>query len=298
MSDRLQQLTAFVRTTESGSFSRAARELGLTQPSISRIVSELEARLGVTLLLRSTRRVTPTDAGLVFLERAKQVLLDLESAEGAARGIDSLRGLIRVALPVTFGVREVVPRLPSFLERHPELRLELVMSDDRQDLIAEGADVAIRLGELGDSGFGARRLIELRRYVVAAPGYLAARGIPVTPTELPSHDLIVGPGVASRSGWAFTRDGAAISVEVSARIRTNTAEGAMACVRAGLGIAIASEGMARDDLASGLVVAILGGYALAPVAVHAVFPAGPRPSAKVRALVDHLAASFKGGVHA
>src|SRR5579863_775496 len=115
MSDRLQQLTAFVRTTESGSFSRAARELGLTQPSISRIVSELETRLGVTLLLRSTRRVTPTDAGLIFLERAKQVLLDLESAEGAARGIDSLRGLIRVALPVTFGVREVVPRLPSFL---------------------------------------------------------------------------------------------------------------------------------------------------------------------------------------
>lgn len=291
MSDRFQELTAFVRTADSGSFSRAARELGLSQPSISRIVAELEARLGVKLLLRSTRRLTLTDAGQAFLERARQVLHDVETAEDAARGADSLRGLIRVALPVTFGVEYLVPTLPAFLQRHPLLRLELVMSDARHDLIAEGADVAIRIGELDDSPFGARWLTSLRRYVVAAPAYLAARGTPTTPAELAGHDLVTGPGLSSRRAWAFTRDGAAISVDVEARIRTDTGEGMMACVRAGLGIAITAEGALRDDFATGAVVQVLGDYALSPVEVHAVFPAGPRPSAKVRALVDHMIAN-------
>jgi DNA-binding transcriptional LysR family regulator len=223
----------------------------------------------VKLLLRSTRKVTLTDAGLAFLERAKQVLADLESAEDAARGTDSLRGSIRVAMPVTFGVNEVIPRLPPFLARHRQLRLEIVMSDDRQDLVAEGADLAIRLGELADSSFGARRLMELSRLIVAAPAYLAARGTPRHPADLASHDLVFGPGVASRRAWAFRRDGAPISVELDARIRVDTGEGMMACARAGLGIAMASEGMARADLAAGVVVQILKDYALAPVAVNA-----------------------------
>jgi DNA-binding transcriptional LysR family regulator len=292
MNDRWQELTVFVRAAESGSFSRASRELGLSQPSVSRIIGALERRLGVTLLLRSTRRVTVTDAGSAFLDRAKQILADLDSAEDAARGVDSLRGLIRIAMPVTFGHRLVIPSLPPFLARHPELRLELVMSDSRDDLIAEGADVAIRLGPLDDSSFGARRLMELERFVVAAPGYLAKRGTPRTPGELSGHDLIFGPGVAARSAWAFKREGAVVSVEATGRIRSNTAEGMMACVRAGLGVALASSGMAREELAAGTVTRILQDYRLDPIAVHAVFPAGPKPSAKVRALVDHLGLSL------
>jgi DNA-binding transcriptional LysR family regulator len=292
MVDRWQELIVFVRAAESGGFSRASRELGLSQPSVSRIVGELERRLGVKLLLRSTRQVTLTDAGSAFLDRAKQILSDLDAAEDAARGMDSLRGLIRIAMPVTFGLRQVIPSLPPFLARHPELRLELMMSDLRDDLIAEGADVAIRLGQLDDSSFGARRLTELERFVVAAPSYLAARGTPRTPGELSGHDLILSSGGASRSAWVFQREGTVVSVEAVGRIRSNTGEGVMACVRAGLGVALASEGMAREELVSGTVMRILQDYRLDPVAVHAVFPAGPRPSAKVRALVEHLSVMF------
>jgi DNA-binding transcriptional LysR family regulator len=155
MSDRLRELTAFVRAVETGSFSRVARELGVSQPSISRMVASLEARLDVKLLLRTTRRVAPTDAGRVFLERARQILGDLDDAENAARGVDSLRGTLRVALSSAFGIREVIPRLPGFAEQHPKLGIELLMSDRTEDLIAEGADVALRLGPLADSGFGA-----------------------------------------------------------------------------------------------------------------------------------------------
>src|SRR5690242_5144552 len=125
MSDRLQELTVFVRAAESGSFSRAARELRLSQPSVSRIMSELEARLGVKLLLRTTRHVSLTDAGAVFLDRARQVLAELEDAEDAARGVDSLRGTIRLAMPILYGTREVIPRLTEFLRRHPLLRVEM-----------------------------------------------------------------------------------------------------------------------------------------------------------------------------
>jgi DNA-binding transcriptional LysR family regulator len=263
--------------------------LRLTQPSISRIIGELEGRLGVKLLLRTTRRVTLTDAGQTFLERAKQVLHDIEEAEDAARGVDSLRGMLRLSMPVTFGIRELIPRLPPFLLQHPLLQLELVMSDDRHDLVAEGADVAIRFGDLPDSSFGVRRLTVFQRFLVAAPTYLAARGTPATPMDLPAHDCLFGPGIGSRGAWAFTRDGAALSVELEARIRCNTGGGMMACVRAGLGIAIASEGMARAELAAGTVVRVLDDYHMPPVVVHAVFPGGPRPSAKVRALVDYLA---------
>src|ERR1700752_3346901 len=140
MSDRLQELTVFIRAAESGSFSRAARELGLSQPSVSRIISELEARLGVTLLLRTTRRITVTDPGGLFLERAREILSQVEDAEDAARGLDSLRGTIRIALPIVYGTREIIPRLPKFLQTHPLLRVEMQVADIRQDLVAGGAD--------------------------------------------------------------------------------------------------------------------------------------------------------------
>lgn len=293
MSDRLQDLTAFVRAAECGSFSRAGRELGLSQPSISRIVSQLEARLGVKLLLRTTRSVQPTAAGRVFLERARQVLGDLEAAEDAARDADSLRGQVRVAMPVTYGLRAVLPALAPFARQHPRLRLDIVMSDDRHDLIAEGADVAIRLGDLGDSGYGARTIASVQRHVIATPDYLAARGTPHTPAELLGHDIVVGPGATARRTWVFTRDGTSSSIDVTPRVRVNTGEGMMTCIRTGLGLGIASDVMYRDDLAAGVVVHLLTDYAVAALPVHAVFPAGPRPSRKVTALVDHLVAALR-----
>jgi DNA-binding transcriptional LysR family regulator len=293
MSDRLQELAVFVRAAESGSFSRAGRELGLSQPSVSRIIGELEARLGVTLLLRTTRRITVTDAGALFLDRAREILAEIEDAEDAARGLDSLRGIIRLAIPVVYGTREIIPRLPKFLSTHPLLRLELAVADQRQDLVAEGADVAIRTGELDDSSFGARKLATLPRMVVASPAYLARRGTPKTPADLASHDCIFGPGNFGRASWSFRRADAEISVDVQGRIHTNSGPGVFASVMAGLGIAMVSTVMAGAEVRAGTLVPLLRGYKLTPVDVHAVFPGGPRPSAKVRALVDYLAEALR-----
>jgi DNA-binding transcriptional LysR family regulator len=293
MSDRLQELAVFVRAAESGSFSRAARELGLSQPSVSRLVGNLEARLGVTLLLRTTRRITVTDAGALFLDRAREILAGLEDAEDAARGVDSLRGIIRLALPVVYGTREIIPRLARFLAAHPLLQVEMAVADARQDLVAEGADVAIRLGDLDDSGFGARKLTTLERILVASPAYLKARGTPKTPADLASHDCIFGPGNFGRASWSFTRNGAGISVDVRGRIHTNSGPGVFASALAGLGIAMASTVMFEAELKAGSLVPLLRPWKLEPVEVHAVFPAGPRPSAKVRALVDFLVRELK-----
>ncbi|HUO00581.1 MAG TPA: LysR substrate-binding domain-containing protein [Bradyrhizobium sp.] len=288
MSDRLQELAVFVRTAESGSFSRAGRVLGLSQPSVSRIVGELEARLGVTLLLRTTRRITVTDAGALFLDRAREILAEVEDAEDAARGIDSLRGTIRLAIPVVYGTREIIPRLPKFLAAHPMLRVEMSVADQRQDLVADGADIAIRLGELDDSTFGARKLKVLQRMVVASPDYLKARGTPRTPADLAAHDCIFGPGNFGRASWSFTRNGTETSVDVHGRIHTNSGPGVFASVMAGLGIAMVSTVMVGPEIKAGLLAPLLRNYKLPPVDVHAVFPGGPRPSAKVRAFVDFL----------
>lgn len=293
MSDRLQELAVFVRAAESGSFSRAARELGLSQPSVSRVVSELEARLGVRLLLRTTRRITVTDAGSLFLDRAREILSQIEDAEDAARGVDSLRGIIRLVIPVVYGTREIIPRLAKFLTLHPLLQVEMSVADHRQDLVAEGADIAIRLGELDDSVFGARKLATLERMLVASPAYLTARGTPRTPADLASHDCIFGPGNFGRDSWSFSRNGTEMSVDVRGRIHTDSGPGAFACTMAGLGIAIMSTVMAGPEIKAGMLVPLLRGYKLSPVDVHAVFPGGPRPSTKVRVLVDFLVQELK-----
>jgi len=292
MRDHLQELTAFVRAAETGSFSRVAREFGVSQPSVSRMVASLEARLGVKLLLRTTRQVTPTDAGSVLLERARQVLGDLEDAESAARGIDSLSGTLRVAMSGPFGTREVIPHLPAFLARHPQLRIDLLISDRVEDLVAEGVEMALRLGPLADSGFGVRLLGKAPRLVVAAPAYLAKRGTPKTPAELSSHDCIAGPGLSGRGGWRFTRSGAVTAIAVEGRVQVATGDGVIACVKAGLGIAVASRWMCRAELQSGELVSILSDYQLESIELHAVYPAGRRPSVKVRAFSDFLAAKL------
>lgn len=293
MRDRLQELAVFVRAAESGSFSRAARELGLSQPSVSRIIGELEARLGVTLLLRTTRRITVTDAGHLFLDRAREILSQIEAAEDAARGIDSLRGTLRLVIPIVYGTREIIPRLAKFLALHPLLQVEMSVADQRQDLVAEGADVAIRLGDLDDSVFGARKLATLQRMLVASPAYLKARGTPKIPADLASHDCIFGPGNFGRDSWSFSRNGTETSVDVRGRVRTDSGPGAFASAMAGLGVAMMSTVMAGPEVKAGLLVPLMRGYKLLPVDVHAIFPGGPRPSAKVRALVDFLVQELK-----
>jgi DNA-binding transcriptional LysR family regulator len=294
MSDRLQELSVFVRAAETGSFSRVAREFGISQPSVSRTVARLEARVGTKLLLRTKRRVTLTDAGAVFLERTRKILGELDEAAHAARGVDSLHGVLRVVMSGAFGTREVIPRLPPFLTRHPRLRLELLISDRTDDLVAEGADMAVRLGRLTDSTFGARLLATSPRFAVASLAYLTERGVPETLADLSRHDCITGPGLSAQRGWTFRRSGAVSSVDVQGRVEVATADGVMACVKAGLGIAVVSQWMCRAELERGELKRILPKYELDPVEVHAVYPAGPHPSLKVRAFSDYLSAQLGG----
>jgi len=292
MSDRWQEMTVFVRVAECGSLSRAARELKLSQPSVSRIVGTLEARLDTTLLLRTTRSISLTEAGALYLERARYLLAEMEEAEQATRGVDSLHGVIRLAMPVLYGSRAVIPALATFLARHPDLRVEMIMSDARQNLIMDGVDVAIRLGvgPLDDSTFGARRLGMVERLVVAAPAYLSAHGVPANPAELARHGCIVQHGLFGRESWRFTHNGTVTSVDVHATLWIDSASGVLAAAVAGMGIALATRVMAGEELHTGHLIQLLEPYRLDPAEVYAVFPAGPKPSAKVRAIVDHLAA--------
>jgi DNA-binding transcriptional LysR family regulator len=294
MSDRLQELSVFVRAAETGNFSRVAREFGVSQPSVSRMVAALEERLGTKLLLRTTRRVTPTDAGVIFLERTRKVLGDLDEAAQAARGVDSLHGVLRVAMSAAFGTREVIPRLPAFLAQHRRLRIELLISDRADDLVAEGADMAVRLGRIADSTFGARLLATSPRFAVASPAYLAARGVPATLAELSAHDCITGPGLTGQPGWTFRQSGAVTSIQVQSRVQVASSDGVIACAKAGLGIAVVSQWMCQAELERSELTPILRDYELDSAEVHAVYPAGRRPSAKVRGFSDYLAAQLAG----
>jgi DNA-binding transcriptional LysR family regulator len=293
MNDRWLEVEVFTRVAESGSFTRAAQELGLSQPSTSRIVTGLETRLGVKLLLRTTRSVALTEAGAAFLERARQAAADLEDAEDAARGIDSLRGTIRLAVPIVYGSRAVIPVLPGFLERYPDLRVEITMRDERQNLVAAGVDMAIRMGTLEDSTFGARQIASVARVLVASPEYLAKRGVPKVPEDLAFHDaLLHEQSFPEKSTLKLFKAGAEWVVTLRGRVKIDAAPGILAAAMAGLGIANVTTIMSAQERHDGRLIQLLPDYELKPLKAFAVFPSGPKPSAKVRALVTHLIAEL------
>lgn len=293
MNDRLTALRVFARVARSGSFSVAARELGLSQPSASRIVAELEREIGAALLIRTTRAVTLAEAGADYLARIEPVLDALEEADHAARGTGELRGLLRIALSSSFAVREVIPGLPDFMARHPALRIELSMDDRRQDLVGEGIDVALRFGRLADSSATTRLLGKAERLLIASPAYLATAGMPSSPEQLAGHAVIVGPAGTAPQLWSFTRDGRTVTVRVAGRLTVSQNEGAIAAAVAGLGIV--STGMlgCRTELASGALVPVLADWRLDPVEIHALFPAGRAAKPAARAFADQLARAMR-----
>lgn len=288
MTDRLAILKLFVRVARTSSISKAGREFGLSQPSASRAIAALEKEIGAALLTRSTRAVVLTEAGTDYLARIEPLLAALEEAGQAARGDDELRGVLRVALPGSFATREVIPHLPAFLEKHPALRINLLMEDHRQDLLREGVDVAVRFGPLADSGATARLLCVNERLLVASQEYLGHAGAPESPSDLTNHRIIVGPPGASAQGWTFERDGQRVSIRVEGRITASSNEGATAAAVAGLGIASAGLMGCRAELESGALLRVLDGWRMDTVEVHAVFPAGRAATASARAFVEHL----------
>jgi DNA-binding transcriptional LysR family regulator len=300
MNDPLLAHRLFVRVARTGNFSRAGRELGLSQPSASRIIAKLETELGAALFYRSTRAIRLTDVGAAYLSRIEGVLDALDEANRVVRGSGELRGLLRVAMSSSFGSREIVPRLPDFLTAHPALRIDLIVSDERQNLVSDGVDVALRLGELGDSSHLVRKLARAPRMIVAAPNYIDAAGPVNHPSDLAARCLIAGPSVAPHT-LEFTRDGQTLSILVQGNVSCSNNEGRTALVCAGLGISVVSLWGVRRELDQGVLVRILADWKLPSIDLHAVYAPGRGISPAARTFVDYLAASFKvedGGIAA
>lgn len=281
--DRLREMEIFVRIVETGSLSAAAVDLRVRQPAVSKTLAALEERLGVRLLVRSTRQLSPTEAGTAFYERALRAITEANEADSAARGAGSgLEGRLRICSPVTFGRLHVVPRLGAFLDAHPRLSLELVMDDRVVDLVTENIDAALRLGTLTDSSLTARKLAQSERFVVAAPSYLKKRGVPSSPTDLLEHDGIIYGQSSGGQEWLFRRGDSETSVRLRARLTLSAAEGVREAVLAGQGFAITSRWMFAPELTSGAVIPVLTEWTLPPMELWVIYPSGKLTSTKAR----------------
>jgi DNA-binding transcriptional LysR family regulator len=285
-------METFIRVVETGSFSGAAKQLRVGQPAVSKTIAHLENFLGVKLLTRSTRGLTPTEAGLGYFERAKRAIEEANEAEIAARGAGAgLKGRLRICAAVTFARIHLIPLLPDFLAKHPELDLEVVLDDRQIDLVQEGIDVALRMGKLLDSASTARRIGRGKRLVLGTPAYFKREGRPLTPADLSKHQAVVylqGEG----SIWSFRRESSETAVTVQSRLRVTAAEGVRAAVLAHVGLTVASEWMFTPELKSGAVQAVLSEWSLPPLDLWAVFPTGRAATAKARTFVDFFERAF------
>jgi DNA-binding transcriptional LysR family regulator len=282
--NRFAEMEAFVRVVETGSFSGAARVLRVGQPSMSKLIAQLENRLGVKLLLRSTHGLTPTEAGQNFFERARRSLEEADEADVAARGVAAnLSGRLRLCAAVTFARLHVIPRLPLFLAEHPGLDIEIVLDDRTVDLVEEGIDIALRMGALADSAMTARRIGQTRRRVVGTPAYFETAGVPRVPKDLTAHQAVIYDQRGGGADWTFSKDTIQTTVTLQGRVCVTAAEGVREAVFAGLGLTVASQWMFEPELQEGTVRAVLEDWMLPPIDLWAVFPTGRRASAKARA---------------
>ena len=294
--DRLAAMEAFVRVIEAGSFSGAAKQLHVGQPAVSKTIAQLEDHLGVRLLLRSTHGLTPTEAGRNFYERAKRTIEEAEEAELAARGAAAtLSGRLRVSAPVTFARLHVIPRLPMFLAEHPALDVDVMLDDRDVDLIEAGIDVALRMGELGDSALTARKIAQSRRHVIATPAYFEVNGVPRTPADLFTHQAVIYEQRPGGATWTFRQGATETSVTLKGRLRVSAAEGIREGVFAGLGLAIASEWLFEPELKSGVTISVLQEWSLPPLDLWAMFPTGRQASAKARAFAGSIERQLADG---
>lgn len=292
--DHFHALTAFVRVVEAGSFARAAERLDRSVSAVSRHVAELEAHLGARLLNRTTRRLSLTEAGRAFHERAVQLLADLEEAE-AAVGAGALepRGTLRITCASAFGVRHLAPALADYAARHPRVRFDLDLSDRVVDLVEEGFDLAIRIGAVRSQALIARRLGVTTLVCCAAPAYLARHGTPRTPAELAQHRCLTYAYAPERNVWRF-RDaqGNRHDVTVSGPAHANNGAMLTALGVAGLGIHMEPDFVVAPDVRAGRLVRILGDYTPESGTINAVYPSRRHLSAKVRSFIDFVAARF------
>lgn len=291
--DLLSPMTTFVRVVEAGSFTAVAAERNTTQPTISRQIAALEEHLGTRLFTRTTRALTLTDDGRAFYERALRALEAVAEAEGAVgRRRGKPAGLLRLAAPVVFGRLHLVPRLPAFLARYPDVEVEMIMSDGFADLVEQGIDLALRVGEVTDPGLIVRRIGTVRRVTVASPAYLKRHGVPRTPADLADHDCIVYTRLATGNRWTFETETGPTTVAVTGRFRADNSEGVREAVLGGLGIAVIPSFAFRDELETGALRELLKRFEPRRLPMHAVHPSRRLVPLKVRALIDYFADEF------
>ncbi len=292
-----EALAIFAKVVELRSFAAAAGDLGVSKATISKAVSRLEERLGARLFNRTSRRLALTDAGQRLSARATRLLADGEAAENDALAQSTApRGLVRLAVPMTFGVKAVAPLLPHFLKQYPDITIDMHLSDATVDLIGDGFDAALRIARLPDSSLIARRLCAMPRYTVASPLYLKQYGRPTHPMHLAQHKCFGYAYLSTPNLWHYTNaKGEQASVRPAGQLRVNNGEALLPAVLAGLGIADLPEFIVGDAIASGKVEVILGGWKQPEGALHLVMPpGGPRP-ARIEVLAEFLTKQFAKG---
>jgi DNA-binding transcriptional LysR family regulator len=294
MLDRVTGMQVFVRVATLGSFSAAARALDLSQTMVTKHVAALEDRLGIKLLHRSTRKLVLTEGGRNYLTACERILAEIEEAEASA-SLDRIepRGTLRLNVPLTFGFRQVVPALTEFSRLYPAVSFDLGLADRYVDLMEEGWDLAIRIGQLKDSSLVARRLAACRTIVCAAPAYLKQHGIPQTPDDLIRHNCLAYtlPSAIGANRWTFGTDGD-IVVPIQGNLRANNGDALLAAAVAGQGLIYQPTFIVGDSLREGSLVPVLSNYPTYEPAIHAVLPSGRQAPAKVRVFVAFLAERF------
>ncbi len=294
--DKLLQMKTFAAVVDCGSFVRAADALDLSKPAVSRHVAELEQRLGVRLLHRTTRKLSLTEEGRLFYGRCKTLLADVEVAEEeiTAQSI-AVKGLIKLNVPVSFGLLELAPLWPDFMARYPEVELDITLADRMVDLVEEGFDLAVRIARLPNSSLVSRKLASTRLVLCASPGYLKKQGKPRHPSELTQHAVLSYSLLATGDQWSFEGPDGPVVVTVKPLMRTNSGDTCIAAARQHRGVVLQPSFMVQADLQSGALVELMPAFRSIEFGIFAVYPTRQYVSPKVRALIDFLARALKSG---
>lgn len=292
--DRFQEMRAFTTVVEAGSFVRAAELLEVSKTAVSRLVADLEARLGTRLLHRTTRKLSLTPEGEVFLERCRRLLQDLEEAEAelSAHAGEAV-GQLRINVPVTFGLLHLAPLWPAFMAMHPKVALDVTLADRVVDLVDEGYDLAVRIARLQTSSLVSRQLTSTRLVLCASPEYLERHGAPEHPADIARHAVISYTLLSTGDQWEFDGPQGAVSVKVSPRMRTNSGDTCCAAALQHQGIVLQPTFLVSPHLASGALVEILPQYRAMELGVYAVYPSRKHLTPKVRVLIDFLVQALR-----
>jgi len=292
--DRFEEMRAFAAVVDAGSFVRAADALQASKTSVSRLIGDLEARLGVRLLHRTTRKLSLTAEGEVFHARCKELLAGVDQAEAeVTSGADEAIGPLRLNVPVSFGLLHLAPLWPAFLQQHPQVTLDITLSDRIVDLVDEGYDVAVRIAQLPSSSLVSRKLTSTRLVLCASPEYLRLHGVPVDPAEIAHHAVFTYTLLSMGEQWTFEGPDGPITVKVTPRMRSNSGDTCCAAALQNQGIVLQPSFMVDTHLRSGALVEVLPHYRSLDLGVYAVYASRKHVTPKVRVLIDFLAAAFR-----